>query len=294
MQGPAIAFHTITAYSDDAVLGKHPPRHAVHGHGIVEHCASSQSLNAVFGGDAGPSLPISTNADSAWLLTSLSPQKGGSSPTASTVKWTNETLGWANEPIRRIYHSASGVYGNVWIIGGSKDDGSTDTFNEAWCFNPGSVSSSPSFSLITPSGGIGLNGILGHASILLVNGTLIVFGGWSSSQNGLLPLSSIWMIDTQTPGAGWTVATLSGSAPQPRRNFAFALLDGNKIIIHGGADAALELLFSDGWIADLNSMTWSEAPAMAAGLGQRFGHFAVGLGSQAMFGFGTSLTQLDR
>jgi hypothetical protein len=31
LQGPALAFHTITAYSDDAALGKHPPRHAMHG-----------------------------------------------------------------------------------------------------------------------------------------------------------------------------------------------------------------------------------------------------------------------
>jgi hypothetical protein len=243
-------------------------------------------INAVFGGDAGPSLPISTNADSAWLLTSPSPDKPGSSPTLSTVTWTNETLGWANEPIRRVYHSASGVYGNVWIIGGSKDDGSNIAFNETWYFDPGSVSSFPSFSLVTPSGGGELYDILGHASILLVNGTLVVFGGWSPSRNELLPFSSIWMIDTKTPRAGWTVVTLSGSAPQPRRNFASALLGGNKIIIHGGADAALELVFSDGWILDLNSMTWGEAPPMAAGLGQRFGHFAVGLGSQAMFGFG--------
>ena len=171
-------------------------------------------INAVFGGDAGPPLPISTNADSAWLLTNLSPEHSGSSPTAPTVQWANETAGWANQPIRRIYHSASGVRGNVWIIGGSKDDGSNNSFNETWRFDPGSSSTSPSFSLITPTGGDELYDIIGHAGILLVNNSLIVFGGWSPSRNVLMPLSSIWMIDTKTSDAEWTMVTLPGSAPQ--------------------------------------------------------------------------------
>lgn len=284
-QGPAIAFHTITAYSEDAILGEHLCIDATANLKFLQ--ANYAVTNAVFGGDAGPSLPISTNPDSAWLLTNLSPIQSGSSstPPASNVQWTKETLGWANEPIRRIYHSASAIYGNVWITGGSKDDGSMNAFNETWRFNPGSGSSSPSFSLIA-SNGAGLPDVVGHASILLANGTLLVFGGWSPSRNELMPLSTIWMIDAKSSGADSTTVTLSGQIPEPRRNFAFALLDGNKIIIHGGANAPLDTVFNDGWILDLNSKTWTMAPAMEAGLGKRFGHFAVGLGSQAMFGFG--------
>ncbi|KAF8318391.1 hypothetical protein DL93DRAFT_2027727, partial [Clavulina sp. PMI_390] len=163
-QGPAVAWHTFTAYSESDML--------------------------VLGGDAGPSLPIATNPDSAWLL-SFS-HSTGSSPSASTVSWSDEPKSWASEPMRLIYQTATAAYGSVWLVGGSKDDGSKIGFNTTWRFDP----STPSFASVGAAGAASLYPMFGHASVLLINGTLVVFGGWSSSLNQLLPMTEIWILDT--------------------------------------------------------------------------------------------------
>ena len=244
----------------------------------------------VFGGDEGPPLPIATNPDSAWILSDLSLTTSGSSPTLNTIKWSAEPSGWASEPVRRIYHAATAVKGTVWITGGMKDDGSDLAYDEMYCFTPALPPSQPdSFSLVTPMpASAGLFDIVGHASVVSINGTLVIFGGYSPSRNELLPLTQLWILDfsASPTSPSWILMELAVPAPEARRNFAYALLDGNKILIHGGADAYLQNVFSDGWILDLNTLLWSEAINMAGVLGPRYDHIAVGLGNQALFAFG--------
>ena len=247
-QGPAVSFHTLTAFSRDGILA--------------------------FGGSGGPPMPIETYPDSAWLLANLTDPSG--------PIWFAQPSGWANEPMRRIYHAATAVDGNVWITGGEKADGSSLGFNTTYQYVPAGPSSSDSFNPMAS----GIPDMIGHGSVLLANGTLVLFGGYSPSRYAMLPLSQLWMFDTTSPSSSWTLVSVSGTIPSLRRNFAYALLDGSKVLIHGGSDASIQSAFSDGAILDLGSRLWADASGISSMLGPRHDHMAVGLGSQVMFAFG--------
>ncbi|KAG8839206.1 hypothetical protein FRB91_009648 [Serendipita sp. 411] len=150
--GPALAFHTITGYSQHELL--------------------------YFGGDAGPELPLSTRNDSAGTLW-LSGQR---------ATWTTHPDGWASQPMRRQYHSGTSYGGRVIISGGEKVDGSDFAFQEAYVFAP-STSRSSFTALATENGPPDL---VGHSTITLPNGTMFVFGGYSRSQSQMLPMNLIY------------------------------------------------------------------------------------------------------
>ncbi|KAF7336810.1 Adagio protein 1-like [Mycena venus] len=217
-QGPAVAWHTFSAYSDSLLL--------------------------LFGGV--PSWtgqpPVVTLNDSAWLLNAYN---------RLIPDFTPELAGWDNEPIRRIHHAAvSAITGEVYIFGGEKADGS-GILSDHWVFNPNNAS----FTLLSTDKAPA--GLTGHAAIILPNGQILIFGG-----------------------------TVSQPVPPGRRGFACVLLDGNAILIHGGGDAVLQNSFSDGWIYNITTTTWTQVPALADRLGPRRDHFAVSYGGQVIFGFG--------
>lgn len=229
----------------------------------------------LFGGDPGPNsqVVLPDRNDSSVLLN-----------VPGNATWDFETESWANEPMRRIYHSAVEALGAVWIIGGQKADGSGSAFSDHYLFNP----SSPSFTLLPSANGP--PDITGHQSVVLSNGRLLVFGGYSPSEKSLIPLSTVWSLDLTHPdNFTWsTVSVSTSSVPPLRRNFAATVLDSGKVLIHGGADALLQTSLSDGWVLDTTQspMVWSNVSALTQ-LGPRRDHFAVGLGTVAIFGFGT-------
>ncbi|CAL1716967.1 unnamed protein product [Somion occarium] len=248
-QGPAVAWHTLSTFNTTHLL--------------------------LFGGDPGPNSPISlpAQADSAALLDVSDREL----PT-----WDFQTSSWANEPLRRIYHSASSSNGKIWIVGGSKADGSDSAFSEHLVFDP----QTPSFTQLSSTNAP--PDIYGHQSVVLPNGWLLVFGGYSPSQNSLLPFTSIWALDTARPGLGWTTLSVSNaSLPSPRRGFAATSLNNGKVLIHGGADAELQSTFSDGWILDTTQkpVVWTSVDSLSQ-LGPRRDHFAVASGQTVIFGFG--------
>ena len=250
-QGPAVAWHTITPFSTTNLL--------------------------LFGGDPGPNSPVVLPAvpDSAVLLNIA----------GTNATWDYETQSWANEPMRRIYHTASSSNGRVYIVGGQKADGSGIAFSDHYVFDP----TGPSF---TPLPGSNAPpDITGHQAVLLHDGRLLVFGGYSPSEKSLIPLTTVWSLDTTDPNSSWTFLSVStSSVPTPRRGFAAALIDDGKIIIQGGADAVMQTNFDDGWVLDTtqNPMTWTSIGALAQ-LGPRRDHFAVGIGSLVIFGFGENI-----
>jgi len=91
-----------------------------------------------FGGDGGPSEPVETLADSTCILSV--------NPAAETVNFTHEAVVWANQPPRRIYHSAASLSTGkkTYITGGLKDDGSGAGFADVYEFDPASSASQPS------------------------------------------------------------------------------------------------------------------------------------------------------
>ena len=249
-QGPTVAFHTLTAYDSHSFL--------------------------LFGGDGGPSMPIQTLPDSAW---SLEITRG------SSVTWDMHSSGWASQPPRRTYHSAAADQDhNVWITGGQKADGSAIGFQEVFTF----TSQLSTFSQFDTTAGYPPPALVGHGSVILPTGLLLVFGGYSSSLNTLVPLSVLFYLDTTSSSPVWGNITVPGAIPSPRRNFATALLDRNRILIHGGGDATLQNVYSDGAILDmsLTPISWVPANGLIEGLGPRVDHTAIGIGSNVFFMFG--------
>ncbi|KAF7985729.1 hypothetical protein HWV62_2332 [Athelia sp. TMB] len=248
-QGPTLAWHTLSAFNRSTVL--------------------------VFGGDPGPNAQPTVLAmpDSAILLNIFD---------ETVPAWSIEPESWAGEPMRRIHHSASSTGGKIWLVGGEKDDGSGTALADHWVFDP----SGPLFTLLPTSNGP--PDIFGHASIVLQNGTMIVFGGYSQSLNVLIPFSTIWAIDTTQPTLTWTTLLVSTSTvPTPRRDFASIILDNGQVLVQGGADAVLQDVYSDGWILDVsqNPAVWTEVVMLAA-LGARYDHYAAPAASQVIFGGG--------
>ncbi|CDO71843.1 hypothetical protein BN946_scf184939.g67 [Trametes cinnabarina] len=248
-QGPAVAWHTLSAFNTTNLL--------------------------LFGGDAGPNGPISEpeKADSAALLNVANREE---------PVWNLETASWANEPLRRIYHSASSTGGKIWLIGGEKADGSGNAFSDHYVYDP----SGPTFTQLPSTNGP--PDLFGHASIVLPDHRLIVFGGYSPSQGELLPFSTIWALDTTQSSLSWSSLSVSASdLPSPRRGFAAAILGDGRVLVQGGADADMQNVFSDGWVLDTtqNPMTWSAVDALSQ-VGPRRDHFAAALGSEVLFGFG--------
>lgn len=111
--GPALAFHSLTAYSE---------------HELV-----------YFGGDPGPEHALVTRNDSAGLL-----QIDG-----TTGTWTLEQEGWASQPMRRQNHIAVFYKNRIYITGGEKADGSDYGFAVQSVFNP----ETPLFADLTSTNG---------------------------------------------------------------------------------------------------------------------------------------------
>ena len=248
-QGPAVAWHTISYSNSTTIL--------------------------LFGGKFGPNAPtvLPDVADSSFLLS----VENFMAPT-----WITEPVSWANEPMRRMRHSAVSINGKIFLIGGQKTDGSGQAFSDHYVVDI----SVPSFTLLPSSNGP--PDLYGHVSVILNNGLLAVFGGYCESQAALLPLTTIWTMDTTQSTPQWSLLSVDNSTiPPPRMAFAAAVVSDGKIIIHGGADALLQTTYSDGWMLDttLKPAVWS-AVTILSQLGLRRDHFAVASGSQVIFGFG--------
>ena len=231
----------------------------------------------MFGGQPDPNSDtvLLDRPDSAWILD----VENRDSPS-----WVNEAQGWANEPSRRIFHAASSSGGKVFLTGGQKADGSQTALNQHEVFDY----TGPTFTALPTANGP--PDLYGHTSLVLQNGSLLVFGGYSQSQGTLLPFSTIWILDTWADTFAWSAIQIDNSTlPSGRRNFAAVVLSDGRILIHGGSDAVLQTTFSDGWILDTTKepMVWTHVDSLSA-LGARRDHMVVAIGSVVIFGFGGS------
>ncbi|KAG2112139.1 hypothetical protein BD769DRAFT_1674158 [Suillus cothurnatus] len=247
---PSLGWHTLSAFNTTSFL--------------------------LFGGQPGPNSQI--------VLTSLN----NSATLVSAYDRTDpsffiEPQNWGGEPIRRIRHSASSTGGNVWIVGGEKADGSGNAFFDHYLFNP----VLQEFVLL-PSGGNAPPDIYGHASLILPDGRLLILGGYCASCGELIPLNTVWSLDTTQATLAWNVIPISNyTIPNPRRDFAAVVLATGEILIHGGGDGELQTTYSDGWILNTTQspMAWQEAQSLQQ-LGARKDHLAVQFNGQVLFTFG--------
>lgn len=231
----------------------------------------------MFGGQPDPNsdIVLLDKSDSAWTLNVES---------RDSPSWVSEPQGWANEPSRRIFHSASSSGGKVFIVGGQKADGSQTALSQHEVFDY----TGPTFTTLPTTDGP--PDLYGHTSLVLRNGSLLILGGYSQSQGALLPFSAIWILDTGADTFKWSmVRTDNATLPSGRRNFAAVVLSDGRILIHGGSDAVLQTTYSDGWILDTakDPMIWTQVDSLSA-LGPRRDHMIVAIGSVVIFGFGAS------
>ena len=245
---------------------------------LAWHTLSPSNLPNVllFGGIPDPNSPtvvVVSLADSAEILNVASPLQ---------PSWSPKTTSWAGEPVRRVRHStATSSSSQVFIIGGEMADGSGIALSDHYVFNP----TVPSFTLLPPNGP---PDIYGHASIILSDGRLLVFGGYSPSQGTLLPFSTIWVLDTSQSNLAWSVIqTSTASLPSPRIAFAATSLNDGGVLIHGGSDEDLQTNFADGWILNTSQTTmgWTQVEALSQ-LGALRDHFAATQGDLVILGFG--------
>ena len=177
-------------------------------------------------------------------------------------------------------HATASANGVIYIIGGEAADGSGNTFSTHYIFNPSVPTFTPLPTENSPPG------IFGHSAVILSDGRLLVFGGVSGGQ--LVPLSTVWVLDTTKSNLAWTLASIDGSIlPSPRAAFAVVLLDDGRILIQGGTDALFQTNLADGWILDplTNPMTWIAVAALSQ-VGARRDHFAINAFGQIVFAFG--------
>ncbi|KAG0706752.1 hypothetical protein DFH29DRAFT_899844 [Suillus ampliporus] len=247
---PALGWHTLSAFNTSSLL--------------------------LFGGQPGP--------NSQTVLTSLN----NSATVVSAYDRTDPSFliqpqNWAGEPMRRIRHSASSTGGKVWIVGGEKADGSGNAFSDHYIFNPASQEF-----VMLPSGGNAPPDLYGHASLVLPDGRLVVLGGYCASCGALIPMNTIWSLNTTQATLVWDIISVSTSTlPNPRRDFAAVVLSNGEILVHGGGDSELQTTYSDGWILNTNEnpMVWQEAQSLQQ-LGARKDHLAIQSNGQVLFAFG--------
>ncbi|CAE6415703.1 unnamed protein product [Rhizoctonia solani] len=245
-QGPSVAFHTLTAFDETAML--------------------------LFGGDGGSSMSSPSASNSAWLLNVSA---------SNAPSWTEQSEGWANEPSRPMRHSAVGSFGRVWVIGGERADGSNLPVDGSYVFQP----SVPSFDLLPTTGAPPV--LVGHAAVRLGASLMLVFGGYHPSSDTMVDMNTLWFVDTSLPTPVWTSSTAAGNAPTSRRDFAYTVLGDGRVFLHGGADAALETVYSDAAILDVSQspVRWTAVDGFER-IGARRNHMAVGIGSQVLIAFG--------
>ncbi|KAJ2924497.1 hypothetical protein H1R20_g12605, partial [Candolleomyces eurysporus] len=249
-QGPALAWHTASAYNTSQIL--------------------------IFGGvpDANSDIVLVGQPDSASILDIWQ---------RTSAVWTIQPSAWATQPTRRIRHSTATIpSGYVFIFGGERADNSGIAFSDNYVFDPNTPSFSP---LPTENGPPDL---VGHVSIPLPDGRILVFGGYIPSQTILLLFSTIYVLDTtRTPYTWSRLSVSSGALPNARRAFAAALISPTRILIHGGSDAQLQTTLDDGWALDLSQpqAVWTRVDSLTS-IGARRDHFAVPSGDNVIFGFG--------
>ncbi|CAE6450433.1 unnamed protein product [Rhizoctonia solani] len=245
-QGPSVAFHSLTAFDETAML--------------------------LFGGDGGSSMSSPSASNSAWLL---------NVSTSNAPTWIEQSEGWANEPERSIRHSAVGSFGRVWITGGEKADGSNLPVDGNYVFQP----SVPSFDLLSTVGAppvlVGHAAVRLGANMMLVFGGFHPSSNTMVNMNALwfvdtsLP-TPIWTSSTAAGNTPTSRRDFACTVLGDGRVFLHGGADATLQTVYSDA-AILDVSRSP--------MQWSTISGFEQ-IGARRNHMAVGIGSQVLIAFG--------
>lgn len=242
---------------------------------VAWHTLDALSSEVVlFGGDGGSVLPVQTRNDSTYLFT-----------TSQNASWHPETI---PQPIRKVFSASSASQDAVYITGGEKNDGSGLGYAEAWKVTMDSATARYDSLPDLPTD------LVGHQSVLSLNGTIILIGGLIPSASKFLSMTTLYTLDTTSPSAKWqTISLPSSNTPSSRRAHTATLVTSNgkeRIYLLGGISGSLQggQVMDDLWVLDLATGEWEEVSSAsgtrkrAEGPEGRYDHVAVAVGDQLL------------
>ncbi|KAG0150276.1 hypothetical protein CROQUDRAFT_104386 [Cronartium quercuum f. sp. fusiforme G11] len=261
---------------------------------LVPPTPSSPGTILAFGGAA----PLSSNlseSDSSWLISLPSLP---STPQSNSALITQQSPSWAQQPIRRIRHTAISATNSdslrVWVLGGQRADGSQTVLDELWQY---------SASLASPQLGVWSacpstpRALFDHASAAIVDSKnvvrIYVMGGVSRGGQ-LVPTDVLYRftpdLTSSTTCAGvWDTLNVAGSShPSGRRGHSIVALSATQLMLFGGASASASTVYSDLWILDLDHLSWSQLQADGAtgAPSARWGQSMTRVGQRVVIAFG--------
>ncbi|DBA80892.1 hypothetical protein WJX77_007438 [Trebouxia sp. C0004] len=127
----------------------------------------------------------------------------------------------------------------------------------------------------------------------VVSTKVFMFGGhvWVKEKKGLQKFNDLWCLNTDN--WEWHQIEVAKDAPHPSaRDFAcIVALDGGRLLVHGGLDAA-ERRLDDAWIFDTVTSTWSELKMNGIKPKARYGHCMCRVDSRVLMFGGENNTSL--
>ena len=180
---------------------------------------------------------------------------------SDVVEWV-ELPSSPGRPSARSGHSLTTVGQSLYLFGGFTG---TERLNDLYVYDI----ASGQWTLENGLQGLPPSPRSGHSVVVAADGRRVfVFGG---ATTGKL-FNDIYILDLKS--RTWTplLPKVTGTPPKPRYN-ASAVLNGNKIVLHGGASQFGGL--SDVWVFDLTELLWTELKTVGESPGEVFGQ-AVG------------------
>ncbi|KAJ2875592.1 hypothetical protein GGH93_001466 [Coemansia aciculifera] len=127
----------------------------------------------------------------------------------------------------------------------------------------------------------GMSGRIGHTSNIVSSGRMVVLGG--SDGTSLVDMDTVFFYDSVS--RQWTRLVATGHVPTSRRSHVSTVVNGSKIVVHGGVSADFGSALSDVAVLDTETWTWS-APDVANAPTARYAHAAAQAGPYMLITFG--------
>ncbi|KAJ2807506.1 hypothetical protein H4S07_003580 [Coemansia furcata] len=127
----------------------------------------------------------------------------------------------------------------------------------------------------------GMSGRVGHTSNIVSSGDMVVLGG--SDGTKLVDMGTVFSYNAVT--RQWTRLVATGHVPTSRRSHVSTVVNGTKIVVHGGVSADFGSALGDVAVLDTDTWTWS-APKVANGPTARYAHSAAQAGPYMLITFG--------
>ncbi|KAJ2416747.1 hypothetical protein GGI10_000736 [Coemansia sp. RSA 2530] len=127
----------------------------------------------------------------------------------------------------------------------------------------------------------GMSGRVGHTSNIVGSGRMVVLGG--SDGTNLVDMDTVFYYDSVS--RQWTRVVATGRVPASRRSHVSTVVNGTKIVVHGGVSADFGSALGDVAVLDTDTWAWS-VPKVDNAPAARYAHAAAQAGPYMLITFG--------